>query len=119
MGGAHLRMDAPLEVAVAPQHRRDDQVVLADAVGHRLRQRPRITDTVVYGDGSSDEGMLILDREIEDHVRASKAAVDHPERERRQRQRLLLDTVALGSGRLVSGREWHEPVTDADLFEEF
>ena len=39
-----LGVDAPLEVAVAREHRRRDQAVLLDGVGDRLGQRARVAD---------------------------------------------------------------------------
>ena len=41
---AHQRVDAPLEVAVARQHRGDDQIALGHGLGDRLRQRARVAD---------------------------------------------------------------------------
>ena len=47
-------MDAALEVAVAAQHRRHHQVVVAHAVGDRLRQRAAVADAcwalLTFGD---------------------------------------------------------------------
>ncbi len=63
---AHLRVDAPLEVAVAAQHRHDHQVLVAHDLGHRLRQRPRIADAVVNRDCPRDEGVQIVYREVVD-----------------------------------------------------
>ena len=40
----HLGMDARLEVAVAREHRADDEVVLLDGLRDRLRQRPGVPD---------------------------------------------------------------------------
>ena len=81
----HLRVDAALEVAVATQHRDDDQVVIAHCRGHRLRQRPAISDAVMYRDRASNEGMLAFNREVENSALANRAAINHLERQRRQR----------------------------------
>ncbi len=42
--GAHLRMDAALEVTVAGQYRGDDQVVLGDRERDVFGQRPAVAD---------------------------------------------------------------------------
>ena len=41
---AHVLVDPALEVAVAREHRADDEVVLVDRLGDLLRQRPRVAD---------------------------------------------------------------------------
>ena len=41
---AHVRMDAPLEIAVARKHRHRHQLVVLDRLGDRLGERPRIAD---------------------------------------------------------------------------
>jgi hypothetical protein len=45
--GAHVGVDAPLEVAVARQHRADHQVALLDGLGDGRRQRPELPMQVV------------------------------------------------------------------------
>ena len=42
--GAHVLLDAALEVAVAAQHRRDDEAVLAHFGGDLVRQRSAVAD---------------------------------------------------------------------------
>ena len=42
--GAHVRIDAALEIAVAREHRRGDEIALGDRRRDRLRQRPGIAD---------------------------------------------------------------------------
>ena len=44
VGGTRQRMDAPLEVAVARQDRRDDQLVALDRLGDRLVERSAVAD---------------------------------------------------------------------------
>ena len=42
--GADLRLNAPLEVAVAAQHRGDHEIRVLDDLRHRLGQRPAVAD---------------------------------------------------------------------------
>ncbi len=42
--GAHIRIDAALEIAVAGKHGRDDEVLVVHSFRNRLGQRPGIAD---------------------------------------------------------------------------
>ena len=42
--GPHLLLDAPFEVAVAAQHRRDDEIPRFDFRRHVVRQRAAVAD---------------------------------------------------------------------------
>jgi hypothetical protein len=42
--GAHIRIDAALEIAITGKHRRGDEVVLLDRLRDRFRQWARIAD---------------------------------------------------------------------------
>ena len=81
---AHQRMDASFEIAVAAQHRGDDEIVVADRGRDRVRERAGVPDAVVDGDAARDERVHVVDGEIVDRPGARRPAVEHLERERRQ-----------------------------------
>ena len=98
VGGAHLRVDAPLEVAVAAQHRHDHQVLVAHDLGDRLRQRAAELPMQLWtATVPAMKACRSSTDEVEDGARASGSPVDHLEREGRQRQRFFLDAVALAA----------------------
>ena len=57
--GAHVRIDAALEVAVARQHRGGDQIVLADRRGNLRRERAGIADAGRAAEADDVEAELV------------------------------------------------------------
>src|SRR5438128_1958049 len=59
--------------------------------------------------------MDIVDREVEDLALASRTSIDDAEREGRQRQRVLLNAVALAEVRSLTWLKRREPASRADI----
>ena len=57
--GAHVRIDAALEIAVARQHRRGDEVVLGDGRRNLRRQRAGIADAGGAAEADDVEAELV------------------------------------------------------------
>ena len=57
IGRAHLRMDAPLEVAVPREHGGDDEIVILDRAADGVGKRAGVTDAIVDANPVGDEGM--------------------------------------------------------------
>ena len=87
--GAHVRIDAAFEVAVAGQHRRRDQVVVVDGLGNLRRQRTGIADAGGAADGDEVVAELVevllqagLVEILGDHLRAGRERGLHPRLDR-------------------------------------
>src|SRR6266508_6874609 len=111
-------MDAAFEVAVAREDGDDVQVVVLDLLlDLACRERTRVAYTIMHNFTVRDERVQIINRDIEDLMRARVAPVDELQRERGERESLLVDAIPLlvvGFGpRLEAG----EPVASADLLE--
>ena len=98
--GAHVRVDAALEVAIAGQHRAGDQVAIGDGLGDFLRQRAGVADAgcAAVADEVEAEGVEIvlqvgLRQIVGDDLGARRQRGLHPR----------LDGQALGDG--VAGNE--------------
>ena len=83
--GAHVRVDAAFEVAVARQHRGGDQIVLVDRFGDLLRQRAGIADAGGAAEADEVEAerveILLQAGLVEifgDHLRARRERGLHP-----------------------------------------
>ncbi len=83
--GAHLRLDASLEIPVAAQHRGDDEVPVLDDARHRFRQRAAVADArgaavaddveAELGEILEQPGRLVI---LGDDQRAGREARLHP-----------------------------------------
>ena len=90
-------MDAALEVAVAGEHRRDDEVVVLHRARDGIGQRAAVPDAVVDAIAARDEGVeLVRPRGRRPRARPRAAIDDAVARTSATSSRVLLDAVALG-----------------------
>ena len=95
--GLDERVDAALEVAVAAEHARDDQVALGDRRGHRLGQRARVADArraAVADEVEAEPVEVVL------QARLLEVGRDHAGARREARLDVGLDLQALLDGLL-------------------
>ena len=78
------RIDAALKVPVPRQHRRGDQIAVADRLGDRRGQGAGVADAVVDGDAAGDERMHRIDRQVVNGSASGRSSVDQSEAEGRQ-----------------------------------
>ena len=109
-------MDSALEVAVAGEHGAGDDIAGFDGFGDFRLQGTGVADAIVYGDIAGEERLDLRHGNVKDLPASRGATIDDAQAQGRQRQRLLVDTVAF---RVIKRRSQRaEPVAHAELLEE-
>src|SRR5262245_28443506 len=83
--GPHFGMDASLKIAVAAQHRGDNEIVLLDGFRYRQRERAAVADASRAAVADQEKAKLLqvthqtgFDQIIRDHLRSRRQACFYP-----------------------------------------